>query len=223
MDSLLNNTCPISARPSRGTLMWDHLWHSNGRGQSPPPPVWKPRRYVRADSTPLRCLESSSLWSVPFYRRPKAVAWPSGDFVSVVFLLTTSAYASSRMSISLWNMFRKKYNQTNQWKMSMCNVEIVKHVQSYLTAILPWNSFRRRSSWPWSPARERGRWGGGRWRPWVSPQSSSRTPWSILRTHTSRPGNKNTSWIKPSLWPRGIGACLRRKRLRVRILVGSDI
>ena len=51
-DSLLT-TCLISARLPQSTLIWDHLWHSNGRCQSP---GRKPRRQVRVDSTLLRLL-----------------------------------------------------------------------------------------------------------------------------------------------------------------------
>ena len=51
-DSLLA-TCLISARLPQSTLIWDHLWHSNGRCQSP---GRKPRRYVRVDSILLRPL-----------------------------------------------------------------------------------------------------------------------------------------------------------------------
>ena len=51
-DSLLT-TCLISARLPQSTLIWDHLWHSNGRCQSP---GRKPRRLVRVDSTLLRLL-----------------------------------------------------------------------------------------------------------------------------------------------------------------------
>ena len=51
-DSLLT-ICPISARPPRCTLIWDHLWRLNGRCLFPGRKR-KPRRLVRADSTLLR-------------------------------------------------------------------------------------------------------------------------------------------------------------------------
>ena len=44
-------TCLISARLPQSTLIWDHLWHSNGRCQSP---GRKLRCQVRADFTLLR-------------------------------------------------------------------------------------------------------------------------------------------------------------------------
>ena len=57
MDSLLI-TCPISANLPRCMLIWDHLWHSNGRCQSP---GWNhgvigPRGFYFASSSALNAL-----------------------------------------------------------------------------------------------------------------------------------------------------------------------
>ena len=46
-DSILT-TCLISVHLPQATLIWDHLWHSNGRCQSP---GRKPRQWVSVDST----------------------------------------------------------------------------------------------------------------------------------------------------------------------------
>ena len=60
-DSLLT-ICPISARPPRCTLIWDHLWHLNGCCQSPGQKprrqrsAWILLRFVRS----LECTPSAS-------------------------------------------------------------------------------------------------------------------------------------------------------------------